>query len=51
VRQIAEKRSAKGLARVSRAILHGPIPITVNAPLTPRRKLSGKTNVIFECFE
>jgi hypothetical protein len=51
VREIAEKRSAKGFARVTCAILHGLIPIRVNTQLTLTRKLNDGTNVIFECFK
>jgi hypothetical protein len=51
LREFAEKRSAKGLARSGRAILWGLVQIVVNAPLTASRKLSGQTNVIFECFD
>jgi hypothetical protein len=51
VREIAEKRSAKGFSWIGRTILHGLIPIRVNAELTLTRKLNAGTNAIFECFE
>ena len=51
VRELAQKRSAKGFARITSAILHGLMPIRVNGRLTLTRKLNDGTNVIFECFK